>query len=84
MMMECPTCKGAGQIKATLGMRLRAFRKARGLSIAEVSQKTGLGSSMLSALENDNSKNPSLKSVIAVAKLYNTTVDELVADNGDS
>lgn len=70
-------CKGAGQIKATMGMRLRAFRKARNLSLEQASEKSGLGRSMMQSLESDNSKNPSLKSVVALAKLYNTTVEEL-------
>ena len=77
-------CKGKGQIAATLGMRLRAFRKAKGVNIADVALATDVSPTQISAIEGDKAKNPALKTVVLLAKYYKTTVDELVADNGDS
>ena len=81
--MECPTCRGTGQIKATLGIKLKAFRQAKHASVEDAARAVGVSPTQISALENDNAKNPGLKTVAALAKYYNTTVDDLIKENGD-
>ena len=81
--MECPHCHGTGQIKATLGMKLKAFRSVKGAKVEAVATATGLSTSMISSLENDNSKNPGLNAIVTLAKYYNASVDDLISENGD-
>lgn len=67
-----------------VGPRLRRAREQRGVTLAEVSQTTGISTSTLSRLENGQ-RRPSLELLLPLAQTYRVPLDELVGapDVGD-
>jgi transcriptional regulator with XRE-family HTH domain len=59
------------------GPRLRALRKRRETTLAEVSAETGISVSTLSRLES-GSRRPTLELLLPLARAYGVTLDELV------
>ncbi|WP_127792593.1 helix-turn-helix domain-containing protein [Agromyces sp. LHK192] len=57
--------------------RLRALRQRRGLTLAELSEQTGISVSTLSRLESGGRK-PTLDLLIRIAGVYRATLDDLV------
>ena len=62
---------------AAVGPRLRALRRDRGTSLADVSAATGLSVSTLSRLESGD-RRPTLELLLPLAKAHGVTLDELV------
>ncbi|MEO3811139.1 helix-turn-helix domain-containing protein [Sphaerisporangium sp. B11E5] len=60
-----------------VGPRLRALRRERGTTLAELSQVTGISQSTLSRLESGGRK-PTLELLLPLAKAYGVRLDELV------
>jgi transcriptional regulator with XRE-family HTH domain len=60
-----------------LGPRLRALRARRGLTLAELSEATGISTSTLSRLES-GLRRPSLEQLLPLARVHGVTLDELV------
>lgn len=60
-----------------LGERLRYFRKQNGYTQVELAQILGIKQSSVSDWENDVSR-PEYENLIALAKLYDETVDALL------
>jgi transcriptional regulator with XRE-family HTH domain len=60
-----------------VGPRLRALRKQRETTLADLSAETGVSVSTLSRLESGDRK-PTLELLLPLAKAYNVTLDELV------
>jgi transcriptional regulator with XRE-family HTH domain len=60
-----------------VGPRLRELRRARGGTLAELSEVTGISVSTLSRLESGGRK-PTLELLLALARAYQVPLDELV------
>lgn len=60
-----------------VGQRLRALRRSRGATLADVADETGLTSSTLSRLETGRLR-PTLEQLLPLARAYNVPLDELV------
>ena len=71
---DLPGATGAGQ---DVGPRLRRLRTDRGLSLAELSQRTGISTSTLSRLET-GVRTPGLEHLVALARVHAVSLDDLV------
>jgi transcriptional regulator with XRE-family HTH domain len=69
---------------ALVGPRLRRVRELRGLTITDVTARTGISKSTLSRLETGQ-RRPSLELLLPLAQTYDVPLDELVGapDLGD-
>ncbi|HEX2316451.1 MAG TPA: helix-turn-helix transcriptional regulator [Thermomonospora sp.] len=68
---------------AGVGPRLRGLRRARGMTLTDLSRATGISVSTLSRLESGQ-REPTLKHLMPLARAHRVTLDELVgADTGD-
>ncbi|MFD4633944.1 helix-turn-helix domain-containing protein [Streptomyces sp. NPDC058284] len=61
-----------------VGPRLRGFRKALGLTLADLAERTGLTQSTISRLER-GLVHPTLEQLLPLARAYAVPIDELVA-----
>ncbi len=71
---------GPAQLSAVLsavGPRLRALRRGRGLTLAEVGRRSGLSVSVLSRVETGR-RQPTLDLLIPLARVYRVSLDEMV------
>lgn len=66
-----------------IGDRIKALRGKRALSIADVSQKSGISEAVLSGIE-DHSMTPALGAIVSLAEVFRVTVGELFGDSADS
>lgn len=64
-------------VLAAVGPRLRALRKQRGTTLAELSATTGISVSTLSRLESGGRK-PTLELLLPLARAHQVPLDELV------
>jgi transcriptional regulator with XRE-family HTH domain len=62
---------------ATLGHRLATLRAEHDLTLAELSERTGISKSTLSRLETDQRK-PTLELLLPLSRTYQVTLDDLV------
>jgi len=62
----------------SLGRRLNALRKARGLTLAQVGEATGIASSQLSLIENGK-REPRASVLQRLATLYGVSLDEVTS-----
>ncbi|SNS63243.1 Transcriptional regulator, contains XRE-family HTH domain [Asanoa hainanensis] len=69
---------------SNVGERLRALRKQRGATLAELSEETGISVSTLSRLESGG-RRPTLELLLPLAKAHQVPLDELVGapETGD-
>ena len=65
------------QLAAAIGIRLRAARRARPLTLAEAAGATGISVSTLSRLETGG-RRATLEQLLPLADLYDVSLDELV------
>ena len=65
------------QALITVGPRLRALRKERDITLADLSEATGISESTLSRLESGGRK-PTLELLLPLAKVHGIPLDELV------
>lgn len=65
------------QALATVGPRLRALRRQRETTLADLSAATGISVSTLSRLES-GARRPTLELLLPLAKVHGVTLDELV------
>lgn len=68
---------GAADVLAQVGGRLRALRKARGVTLADLGAETGLTTSTLSRLEN-GLRRPTLEQLLPLARAHDVPLDDLV------
>jgi len=66
---------------AAAGERLRQLRRERGLTLAQVEEATGISASTVSRLESGNRRS-TLELLLPLARVYGTTLDELVRPPG--
>lgn len=65
----------------TLGQRLRTLRKAKGLTLSEVAERTGISCAYLSSLERGQQDNPSFKCLMKLTEVYGfSSVTDLVGE----
>ncbi|MFF3755022.1 helix-turn-helix domain-containing protein [Streptomyces sp. NPDC002018] len=64
-------------VLTAVGPRLRALRRDRGTTLAQLSESTGISLSTLSRLESGQRK-PTLELLLPLAKAYGVPLDELV------
>jgi transcriptional regulator with XRE-family HTH domain len=64
-------------VLTAVGTRLRALRRARGTTLAQLSETTGISLSTLSRLESGQRK-PTLELLLPLAQAYKVPLDELV------
>ncbi|MBI0379587.1 helix-turn-helix transcriptional regulator, partial [Streptomyces albiflaviniger] len=65
------------EVLTAVGPRLRALRRTRGTTLAQLSETTGISLSTLSRLESGQRK-PTLELLLPLAKAYGVQLDELV------
>jgi len=65
------------EVLNAVGPRLRALRRERGVTLAQLSETTGISLSTLSRLESGQRK-PTLELLLPLAKTYGVQLDELV------
>jgi putative transcriptional regulator len=62
----------------TIGKRLRAARTAAGLSQAQLAHRSGVAQPAISRIERDETHDPGLLLVVALARALGVTLDHLV------
>ena len=77
--ITCPRCKGAGKVVLGpgLGPIFRYARDGRNESLRQVVKATGVSLAHLSALENNETRNPTLKTLMLLAGHYDMAIEEL-------
>ena len=75
----CPRCKGSGKVTVEpgLGPIFRYAREGRNESLRQVVKATGVSLAHLSALENNEARNPTLKTLMVLAEHYDMAIEEL-------
>ncbi len=66
-----------------IGERIRALRKAKGLSIADVSKQSGIPESTISGIER-HMVSPPLGNIVSLAKVFDVSVGDFFGESGDS
>ncbi|MEV7611735.1 helix-turn-helix transcriptional regulator [Streptomyces sp. NPDC089799] len=76
--------EGFAEVLTGVGPRLRALRRARGTTLARLSEATGISLSTLSRLESGQ-RRPTLELLLPLAKAHRVALDELVGapETGD-
>lgn len=78
--MECPLCKGKGEIDIgamALGDQLRFLREKAGLTLREVEKRSGISNPIISQYENGKVKQPSFQAVMKLCDVYGISPQEL-------
>src|SRR5262245_64281927 len=68
---------GLEQTLGAVGPRLRALRREREITLADLSEATGISVSTLSRLES-GTRRPTLELLLPLARAHGVTLDELV------
>lgn len=73
-----------GELLDAIGPRLRGMRRARGLTLSAVANRSGVSMSALSRIETGN-RRPTLDVLIPLARVYDESLDRIVAapETGD-
>jgi quercetin dioxygenase-like cupin family protein/DNA-binding XRE family transcriptional regulator len=66
-----------------IGERIRSLRKAKGLSLAELSEQSGIAEETLYGIEG-NMISPPLGNIISLAKVFEVSVGEFFGEGGDA
>ncbi|MEU7555767.1 XRE family transcriptional regulator [Streptomyces sp. NPDC044571] len=76
--------EGLADVLTAVGPRLRALRRQRGTTLAQLSEATGISLSTLSRLESGQ-RRPTLELLLPLAKAHRVALDELVGapETGD-
>lgn len=62
-----------------IGANIRSMREAKGITQTALAEEAGVSQSYLNRIENKKQV-PSTKVIIAAAKMFGCTVDELIKD----
>ncbi|MFK4599595.1 transcriptional regulator with XRE-family HTH domain [Streptomyces pristinaespiralis] len=65
------------EVLGAVGPRLRALRRDRGITLADLAATTGVSESTLSRLESGQ-RRPSLELLLPLARIYDVPLDDLV------
>ena len=63
-----------------LGDNIRKYRKENNISQESLGEKLGVSRQSISLWEN-NQTQPSLENIVALAKIFNVTTDDLLSDD---
>lgn len=66
-----------------VGDRIKSLRIAKGMSMTEVADRTGISEPTLTAIE-DQKISPPLGNIVSLAKLFEVSVGDFFGDKGDS
>ena len=66
-----------------IGERIRGLRKAKGLSIAEVAEQSGISESTIDGIER-HMISPPLGNIVNLAKVFGISLGEFFGESGDS
>lgn len=66
-----------------LGEKIKKLRESYGMTIKDLSDKSGVGQSTISEIETGKAKNPKSETLSKLAKALNVTVDSLLAEKWD-
>ena len=66
-----------------IGEKVKSLRIEKGMSIEDVSQKSGIPASTISGIE-DHTISPPLGNIVSLANAFQTTVGEFFGDSADS
>lgn len=66
-----------------IGEKIRALRKAKGLSLAELAEQSGIAEATLYSIEG-NMVSPPLGNLVSLARVFEISMGDLFGDNGDS
>ncbi len=66
-----------------IGERIRALRKAKGLSIADISEQSGIPESTIYGIEG-HMISPPLGNIVSLAKVFEISVGDFFGETGDS
>ena len=66
-----------------IGERIRSLRRARGLSLVELSEQSGIAEETLYGIEG-NMISPPLGNIVSLAKLFEISVGEFFGEGGDA
>lgn len=69
-------------IRDMLAVNLRAARTARGLSLSELSRRSGIGKATLSQLES-GSGNPTIETVFSLSRVLEVAISDLLDQRAD-
>ncbi|MDF2835617.1 MAG: transcriptional regulator [Paenibacillus sp.] len=61
-----------------IGERIQMFRKRKGFSLTELSQRAGVAKSYLSSIERGLQQNPSIQFLEKIGEVLNVPVEEFV------
>ncbi|WP_267242003.1 helix-turn-helix domain-containing protein [Streptomyces sp. PR69] len=76
---SAPSSSAPGEALPDVAPRLRELRRRRGLTLESAAQRAGLSPAHLSRLETGR-RQPSLPMLLALARIYGTTVAELLGE----
>jgi transcriptional regulator with XRE-family HTH domain len=71
--------RGANELSARLGKRVRALRKQKGWSLEELAERAGMHVTYLSSVERGY-RNPTLNVLAAIASALDVTLSSLLKD----
>ena len=63
-------------------IRLKEYRTGLGITQVELSMKSGVPQSVITGIETGSAKNPTIGTILKLAKALNCTVEELVQEDG--
>ncbi len=66
-----------------LGRRIKEIRKQKGFTQEQLAIKAGVAYTTLTKVENEAIKNPSFKTVVAIAKGLEVDVNELIKNKDE-
>lgn len=66
-----------------IGERIRGLRRAKGLSLKEVAELSGIAEATLSGIE-EHMISPPLGNIVSLAKVFEISLGEFFGDSGDS
>ncbi len=69
--------------KASVGEKIKILRVTKGMSLEEVSRKSGISGTNLAKFENDE-LTPPLGNVVNLAQVFEVSVGDIFGDSGDS
>jgi XRE family transcriptional regulator, master regulator for biofilm formation len=67
-----------------IGKNLGEIRKSRGLSLSELSERTGISKSYLSYIERNMNKNPSIQILEKISNVLRVDLKELIHSDKES
>lgn len=65
-----------------LGERISSLRKLKNLTLPQLADKAGVSKSYLWAIEKNREKNPSIEFLYKIAEALDTTIAELIGQEG--